>query len=1155
MSFENKEEFKEYAKGLFEKHCVDTEKPQFFPDFDEDSEVPPGVNSYELNEVDANWDVYRSLKTLSNPEIVLHRVTFNHNQFHIWDENYNPEVCASSENIPNCSIDHRFTKINRTDFVIFGSDYVVLINVCPWSFDEDENIEPDDIKNRISSLRKMQEMIVNVSRESSATTLFNIFKFIAFPKTDIGPQKLSQLHNSENISSITEDDLLDFELWLEVTIHDPEAYSAESFLGNINLIQETLFALWHNERFALSSQWNTMTLLADELASKEVYKLGYEIFKKEVFEKTLDFDSLINDFQKCYQPFLEKILRDGLMFDDLLVDFCLNIFDIYGYKFLENLILPIAASLSNINFFKSKKVLKSSKDYFELGSYLLSSFVSNDENFAQMFPACPNHVYIDIPKDTDQESPCKKAKGDLKKQQDYDAEVRVYRALELINSEKIVVLHGLRYSHHQYRMWMSDHNAKDCASCKSKKLLHSDEGENDFVVLGADYIIIIEVKNSETNASNSLSLAKEQLGKITKLIEGISKKSIQPHNANELLTNATATNFEQTVSSASIGIKSEIANKRQTVICAGSLDGPSDDNDLLDQAMELDNRIIQSSEETQENVLTENNEKTSTDLSEEINLSETETFKIVRCVAFLGIANHSTSDLTTIENEANIITGSDLNCFSGWLEENIAHLRTGTYVECQGNFELVKRALLALWASNDQVLDASKLGLAKTIVATDKKLRESDITFIRKKEYLNNPDIKPTTGIESAKLNDQNIFSDILKINFITEEQNEVFLKKSQKLIITGCIGSGKSLMLLARMLHEKLTKLELPMILLVFNEIKLFEYQNLFKKAGIDCTDVSEADFNQYLWRNTVGVIHCSTDPDDTKLQQLLQNLDKKVHLYVDDAHASYVDFLQFSHVCITLDFNQSLLSRDQHNSFGPLNNYDIISLTHNYRSTWNLVSNLARLSKAIEAKEKTQRHFLEFSPVISNLVLSHHPSHGHLIHGPQNVINVVHFDSFCFSESTFTRLLALYRQKVFQLFPLVDEKSFTGRLFLIDQSNTSERQTLFDFFSKSRFGQLYGVSSVKSSSHDIFSTEFTACFILLNGCSLDTCKLRLLFIAMSRARAYCEIFLLLDENDDKHELEEFLDIFKGMKIQHVYAPEEAEEEENAVLNFRKDF
>ena len=386
MSFENKEEFEEYAKGLFEKHCVDTEKPQFFPDFDEDSEVPPGVNSYELNEVDANWDVYRSLKTLSNPEIVLHRVTFNHNQFHIWDKNYNPEVCASSENIPNCSIDHRFTKINRTDFV------------CPWSFDEDENIEPDDIKNRISSLRKMQEMIVNVSRESSATTLFNIFKFIAFPKTDFGPQKLSQLDNSENIGSITEDRLLDFEPWLQLIIHDPEAYSAESYLGNINLIQETLFALWHNERFALSYQWNTLTVLADELASNKTFVLAYEIFKKEVFEKTLDFDSVINELRESGRQVLKILLEDVSMFDDLLVDFCLNLFDIYGYKFLENLILPIAASLSNINFFKSKKVLKSREDYFEQGSYLFSSFVSNDDNFAQMFPACPNHVYIDIPK-------------------------------------------------------------------------------------------------------------------------------------------------------------------------------------------------------------------------------------------------------------------------------------------------------------------------------------------------------------------------------------------------------------------------------------------------------------------------------------------------------------------------------------------------------------------------------------------------------------------------------------------------------------------------------------------------------------------------------------------------------------------------------------
>ena len=182
MIFETKEEFKEYARSLYKKRCVDSEGTQFFPDFHEGLQVTPGLNSYELIENEANWDVYRSLKTMTDPELVLHCVTFNHNQFHIWDENYNAEVCAKSDEIPNCSIDHRYTKINRTDFVIFGSDYVVLINVCPWSFDDDEIIEPDDMKHRVSNLRKMQELIVNVSRASSTKTRFNVFKLLLFPK-------------------------------------------------------------------------------------------------------------------------------------------------------------------------------------------------------------------------------------------------------------------------------------------------------------------------------------------------------------------------------------------------------------------------------------------------------------------------------------------------------------------------------------------------------------------------------------------------------------------------------------------------------------------------------------------------------------------------------------------------------------------------------------------------------------------------------------------------------------------------------------------------------------------------------------------------------------------------------------------------------------
>ena len=1160
MIFETKEDFKKYARDLFEKHCIDSKKTPFFPNYDEESETAPCFIGYEQNEVDAIWNVYCSLKTLSDPKLVLQRVAFNHNQFHIWDENYNPEACAKSEEIPNCSIDHRSAKINQTDFVIFGSDFVILINVCPWNFDEDEKIELEDLKNRVSNLRKMQELIAKVSQTSSSTTFFKVFKFVAFPVTDIVPSIFSQLQNAENIGGITKEDILDFEQWLEQTIHNPMALEAKSLLGDFKLVQETLFALWHEEsRIPLQNVDFTLQSVSE---------------------------NSVNDFlwtKRVQETFfyLKLFLKDTSLLESFPVDFSL-LFEKVNNNFPKNFIF----TLFNDTFFSSKTQLKSREDYFELGNHFFSSPILDDSNFAKMFPACPNQVYIDLPKTTDQELvSTKNALNDLKKQQDYESEVRVYRALEQIHSEKIAVLHGLRYSHHQYRMWMFDHNAKECASCKSKILLHSDEGEHDFVVLGADYIAIIEVKNSPENVSNSSSSAKDQLTKLIKLIEGISNKSIQlPHSNERMADEAAASKPERTVSSVSSSNQKSNTEK-QTAICEDPLQEgktSSDDNDNLDQAMKLNNQTIALSEETQENVVTEIVESLSsvimrasnTDMRQPVNriepssksspfvesqvnqsdtfhreirnsdencektaacqkaveyqattktdLSATNSFKIVRCVAFPRITNPSTSDFSNIENEANLITASDLDCFSSWWDKNIAHMKTGTFVECQGNFEYVKRVLLAIWASNNEVLDASKAGIAHSIVATDKKLRDSNITFIRKKEHLNNPDIKRTTDIDSAKVADKNIFSDILKIKFITKEQDRVFQNQSRKLIITGCTGSGKSLILLARMLHKKLKNPELPMILLVFNKIKMFEYQNIFKKVEIDCTDVSDADFNQYLWRNTVGVIHCSTNPDATKIQQLLQNLDEKVQLYVDDAHASNVDFIQFSPTCITLDFNQSLLSRDQHTNCGPVLNYDIMSLTHNYRSTWNLVSSLTRLSKAIEAKEETQRNFMEYQSQ-----LSHHPSHGHLIHGPQNIITVGHIESFDLG-SFFTRLSTLILSKILPFCPLLEEQSFTGRIFVIGGSNDPQFNSIFHLL------QPYNFNLINSTSHDIFSTEFTACCIVLFSCSLDTRNLRLLYNAMSRARVYCEIFLMLPGKVDENELEEFLNIFKGMKIRH---------------------
>ena len=81
--------------------------------------------------------------------------------------------------------------------------------------------------------------------------------------------------------------------------------------------------------------------------------------------------------------------------------------------------------------------------------------------------------------------------GEKRLQVNYEAEVRVYRVLEEL-PEGTTVLHGFQYTHHQYRLCDKTHDRKSCGKCKGNA---SNKSECDFVVVGKNFVVIIEVKN------------------------------------------------------------------------------------------------------------------------------------------------------------------------------------------------------------------------------------------------------------------------------------------------------------------------------------------------------------------------------------------------------------------------------------------------------------------------------------------------------------------------------------------------------------------------------------------------------------------------------------------------------------------------------------
>ena len=64
---------------------------------------------------------------MKDPLIVFHGFEYSHDQFRIWDSNHDRKTCRYSEVKPNCKNAH--ADEGEHDFVVFGPDYIVMIEV------------------------------------------------------------------------------------------------------------------------------------------------------------------------------------------------------------------------------------------------------------------------------------------------------------------------------------------------------------------------------------------------------------------------------------------------------------------------------------------------------------------------------------------------------------------------------------------------------------------------------------------------------------------------------------------------------------------------------------------------------------------------------------------------------------------------------------------------------------------------------------------------------------------------------------------------------------------------------------------------------------------------------------------------------------------
>ena len=110
--------------------------------------------------------------------------------------------------------------------------------------------------------------------------------------------------------------------------------------------------------------------------------------------------------------------------------------------------------------------------YLQNGQKIFDTYCTTNRLLLSiMFPRAPHQKYIDLY--PDQDGPGQSFQGDRFHQTNYEAEVKVFRALENLN-ENLIVIHSAEYTHYQYYLGDSSHNKKQCIKCK--KMAASKEG-------------------------------------------------------------------------------------------------------------------------------------------------------------------------------------------------------------------------------------------------------------------------------------------------------------------------------------------------------------------------------------------------------------------------------------------------------------------------------------------------------------------------------------------------------------------------------------------------------------------------------------------------------------------------------------------------------
>ena len=574
-------------------------------------------------------------------------------------------------------------------------------------------------------------------------------------------------------------------------------------------------------------------------------------------------------------------------------------------------------------------------------------------------------------------------------------------------------------------MWDCNHDPKMCSSKQTqpsckKSEVNKTEGEHDFIVIGPNYIAFVEVKNPSKQTEAPVTHQKNA--------QQCQKCSIQSSIMK------SQTQFEKAEKLlAGIAEKSKTASELSSVDIFQIVAFPNLSQEGLSSLFDLPNCNDCEGKTGQENFLIINK-----DILEDLN--------------------------EFWDHEIKCKSPQKKNC---------------------GDIERIQCALLRLFAAGKKgdrrTVDESKLSLSECVREIDRKLRDSEITF-RTEKRLANPNVLRTS--ELPLVEGINIFQDCLRLKYITTEQWNAYNDERKRLVIAGPSGSGKTLVLIARMIRLALSEPQSKIVFSVGNGMKLIEYSDIFRRAGIK-VDEHENFYaqNKHASGNTqVEIIHRHPFFDIDRI------ISPNDYLFVDDlqnimnSRASLFETRSLESDVPMNGGGIDLCQSDLLNIDWPmeykfkamldfLKNYNITWLRKTYRNTRNIVSLLMALQPAYQEQTEFLRLF-DTSRLFRDFLIP--LSHGHFIHGPQLLLQF-HLEAEDDAKNLERFLEGYLLPEIFT--GTQDEQNSTACILYMNDFIDEE---ICNNYAEKYPSAFFSVASDITLSK-ISSTEFTECHIVL--------------------------------------------------------------------------